>query len=133
MANRNVYEIDNDVRDKMTFFDPQRHNYFGKDFSLMMDFAPYRDKIVFGKPMRTSEHVLIYVERGYAMLQISFGDYELGKGSLLVVPRGCIIITDKVSDSFNPWTIVLSVSSSFSSPLLTGGYNSFHPRMPRRS
>ena len=109
MDNRKVYEIDNEVREKMTHFDPQRHNFFEKDFSLMMDFTPYRDKIVPGKPMRTPEHRLIYVESGYATLQISFDDYEIRKGSLLLVPRGSVIITEEVSNSYNPWTISFNV------------------------
>ena len=109
MDNRKVYAIDNEVREKMTYFDPQRHNFFEKDFSLMMDFTPYRDKIVPGKPMRTPEHRLIYVESGYATLQISFDDYEIRKGSLLLVPRGSVIITEEVSNSYNPWTISFNV------------------------
>lgn len=109
MDNFKVFEIDNSVRERMTYFDPQRHNFFEKDFSLMMDFAPYRDKIVFGKPMRTPEHRLIFVEEGNATLQISFGEYEVRKGSLLLVPRGSVIITEEVSDSYNPWTLSFNV------------------------
>lgn len=108
MAAKEIFEIDNSVRERMSLLDPRMHNFFDKDFTLIMDFAPYRDKIVFGKPMRTPEHRIFYVSEGHATFQIGFDEFELTKGCLILAPRGSVIITEDVSGNYSPYTLAFN-------------------------
>lgn len=108
MVAKEIFEIDNSVREKMSLLDPRMHNFFENDFTLIMDFTPYRDKIVFGKPMRTPEHRLIYVSEGNANFQIGFDEFELNKGCLILVPRGTVIITEDISRNYSPYTLAFN-------------------------
>lgn len=104
-----VFEIGNSVRERMSLLDPLKHNYFDINFSLIMDFAPYREKIIFGKPMRSPEHRIIYVSEGNATLQIGFDSYEVTKGNIILIPCGSVIITEYISHNYNPYTVAFNI------------------------
>lgn len=110
MAQKYLFEIDNSVKERMALLDPGMHNYFGDIFSLIMDFAPYINMVVFDKPMLTREHELLYVIAGSAEFQIGYEEYEFTQGSMVLIPRGSVIITKGVSKTYRPYSMFFNFS-----------------------
>lgn len=106
--NKGIHEIDNSVREKMDLLDRHRNNFFEKDFSLITDFEPYRDKIVCGKVMRSPEHRVIYVPTGRMTLEVAMEEFDLRPGALLLVPAGSLIVCTKTSSDYSPLTLAFN-------------------------
>ncbi len=103
--NNKIHFIDKKVTDKMSILDLNNNNIFTDYLSLIMNFSPYIDRIVFGKTMKTTDYHIIYVERGNATIKFNMMEYELKQGSLVFLNKNSIIITKRVSPDYNPLTV----------------------------
>ena len=73
---KEILVIDNLVRTQMEILDRHVDNFFSDTISLIMNFAPYLQKVVFGRYTRTLEHRIILVRRGSTTRNISFDNYR---------------------------------------------------------
>ena len=123
-----LYEIDNMVRDTMLLLDRKGFNLFFDNFSLIMDFSPYVDRVVVGKNMRTPEHRLVFILRGAATIDVNLERHQLRRGSLLLIPSNSIISMQELSSDYAPITLAFLSSKVESLGLMS--YKSFQMQLP---
>lgn len=104
-----VHVIDNSIRNQMHNLDRQRENFFSDHFSFIMNFEPYREKVVFGRPTRTPEHRIVLVRKGSTTLNISCSVYTLKKNHLMVIPANSVLIKDIQSKDYNVFCIAFRI------------------------
>ena len=96
-----IHIIDNSVREQMRLFDRYGDNYFSETMSLIMNFEPYVHRVVLGRPTRTPEHRVILVRRGMTTINISYNDYVLKEGHLLIIPANSVLVKKTQTDDYN--------------------------------
>ena len=104
--------IDNSVRDRMSLLDKYGYNFFSEKLSIITQYAPYREYVEMDVPIRTLEYLIILVRKGTSVLNISFCDYKLMPGTLLLVPAECILINKKQSDDYDCHSIAFRIPMS---------------------
>lgn len=104
-----VHVIDNSVREQMHLFDRYGDNCFNETISLIMNFEPYVHKVVPGRPYRTPEHRIILVRRGTSTINISYNDYALKEGHLLIIPANSVLIKKAQSDDYNVFCVAFRI------------------------
>ena len=106
---QSIHIIDNSVREQMRIFDRYGDNYFSETMSLIMNFEPYVHRVVLGRPTRTPEHRVILVRRGTSTINISYNDYTLKEGHLLIVPANSVLVKKTQSDDYNVFCIAFRI------------------------
>ena len=106
---QSVHVIDNSVRDQMRVFDRYGDNYFSDTISLIMNFEPYVHRVVLGRPTRTPEHRIILVRQGTSTINVSYNDYTLKEGHLLIIPANSVLIKKAQSDGYNVFCIAFRI------------------------
>ena len=77
--------------------------------SLIMNFEPYVHKVVLGRPIRTPEHRVILVRRGSTTFNISYSDYTLKEGHLMIIPANSVFVKKTQSDDYNLFCIAFRI------------------------
>jgi AraC-like DNA-binding protein len=106
---QSVHVIDNSVREQMHVFDRYGDNYFSDTISLIMNFEPYVHRVVFGRPNRTLEHRIILVRQGNTTIDVSYNEYNLKEGHLLIIPENSVLIKKAQSDNYNVFCIAFRI------------------------
>ena len=104
-----IHIIDNSVREQMHLFDRQGENYFSETMSLIMNFEPYVHRVVLGRPTRTPEHRVILVRRGSSTINVSYNDYTLKEGHLLIIPANSVLVKKTQTDDYNVFCIAFRI------------------------
>lgn len=104
-----IHIIDNSVREQMRLFDRYGDNYFSETMSLIMNFEPYVHRVVLGRPTRTPEHRVILVRQGTSTINISYNDYTLREGHLLIVPANSVLIKKTQTDDYNVFCLAFRI------------------------
>ena len=97
----NIHLIDNSVRAKMALLDKYGDNFFSEKLTIITKFAPYVKYVEMNLPVRTPEHRIIFVRKGTKLINISFRDYHLKPGSLLLVPAESVMTNKEQSDDYD--------------------------------
>ena len=66
-----------------------------------MNFAPYVKHVRMNYPVKTEGHCILLVRSGSKLLNVSFNDYNLKKGSLCIIPDNSIVVNKEQSDDYN--------------------------------
>ena len=106
---QSIHVIDNSVRGQMQLFDRYGDNYFSETISLIMNFEPYVHRVVLGRPSRTPEHRIILVRRGTSTINVSYNDYDLKEGHLLIIPANSVLIKKAQSDDYNVFCVAFRI------------------------
>ena len=106
---QSIHVIDNSVREQMHVFDRHGDNYFSDTISLIMNFEPYVHRVVFGRPNRPLEHRIILVRQGNTTINVSYNDYNLKEGHLLIIPSNSVLIKKAQSDNYNVFCIAFRI------------------------
>ena len=106
---QSIHVIDNSVRGQMQLFDRYGDNYFSETISLIMNFEPYVHRVVLGRPSRTPEHRIILVRRGTSTINVSYNDYDLQEGHLLIIPANSVLIKKAQSDDYNVFCVAFRI------------------------
>ena len=106
---QSIHVIDNSVRGQMQLFDRYGDNYFSETISLIMNFEPYVHRVVLGRPSRTPEHRIILVRRGTSTINVSYNDYDLKEGHLLIIPANSVLKKKAQSDDYNVFCVAFRI------------------------
>ena len=106
---QSIHVIDNSVRGQMQLFDRYGDNYFSETISLIMNFEPYVHRVVLGRPSRTPEHRIILVRWGTSTINVSYNDYDLKEGHLLIIPANSVLIKKAQSDDYNVFCVAFRI------------------------
>jgi AraC-like DNA-binding protein len=106
---QSVHVIDNSIREQMSLFDRFGDNYFNDTISLIMNFEPYVHRVVLGRPTRTPEHRIILVRQGNTTINVSYNEYNLKEGHLLIIPANSVLIKKEQSDNYNVFCIAFRI------------------------
>ena len=106
---QSVHVIDNSIREQMSLFDRFGDNYFSDTISLIMNFEPYVHRVVLGRPTRTPEHRIILVRQGNTTINVSYNEYNLKEGHLLIIPANSVLIKKEQSDNYNVFCIAFRI------------------------
>lgn len=106
---QNIHIIDNSVRNLMKMFDHRGDNYFGETISLIMNFEPYRNRTVLGRPFRIQEHCITLVTRGTATFNFSYNEYTLKEGHLLIIPANSVSTKKTQSNDYDEFSIAFRI------------------------
>lgn len=90
-------------------FDRYSDNYFSDTMSLIMNFEPYVRKVVLDRPTRTLEHRVILVRRGSSTINISFSEYTIKDGHLLIIPANSVFVKKSQTDDYNVFCIAFRI------------------------
>lgn len=106
---KSIHVIDKSIRAQMQVLDRYGDNYFSDTISLIMDFEPYVRKVVLGRPTRTPDHRVILVRRGTTTINVSYNDYTLKEGHLLIIPANSVLIKKVQSDDYNVFCLAFRI------------------------
>lgn len=104
-----THSIDNSIRDKMALLDKYSDNFFSEKLTIITDFTPYVKYVQINLPARTPEHRIVFVRRGTKVLNVSFRDYKLKTGSLLLIPAGSVLINKEQSEDYNVHSVAFRI------------------------
>ncbi|MBR1834512.1 MAG: AraC family transcriptional regulator [Bacteroidales bacterium] len=93
----------------MHVFDRYGDNYFSDTISLIMNFEPYVHRVVLGRPIRTPEHRIILVRQGTTTINVSYNNYTLKEGHLLIIPANSVLIKEAQSDGYNVFCVAFRI------------------------
>ena len=74
-----------------------------------MIFEPSVHRVVLGRPSRTPEHRIILVRRGTSTINVSYNDYDLKEGHLLIIPANSVLIKKAQSDDYNVFCVAFRI------------------------
>lgn len=106
-----IHELDNDVREKMRLLDKNQDNVFTSEYSLILNYTPYKGKWNKDKPARSPEDRIIYIQDGWESILFDNVPYELHAGTLAIVPKNTIITVIEQDLEYKPFCIVLHPKS----------------------
>lgn len=106
---KSIHVIDSSVREQMHVFDRYEDNYFSDTISLITNFEPYAKKVRIGRPTRTPEHRIILVRQGTTTINVSYNDYSLKEGHLLIIPANSVLIKKTQSDEYNVFCVAFRI------------------------
>ncbi len=102
---KKTYFFDEKVKEKMNILDLKGKNIFHDNFSLLMDFSSYINRIVFAKTMKLHDFMLIYVTGGSSKIEFNIREFNLHKGSMIFLNKNSTIRTLEVSYDYRPLTL----------------------------
>lgn len=100
-----IQEIDSRQKEKMSFLDGTRANFFEKEFSIITNFESYSKHVVLNEMFRSPEHRLMYVRRGRTCHTVNMEQYIVRESELLLVPANFIFSIDSISSDFTPYIL----------------------------
>lgn len=106
---QSVHVIDNSIRDQMRVFDRYGDNFFSDTISLIMNFEPYVHRVVLGRPTRPPEHRIILVRQGNTTINVSYNEYNLKEGHLLIIPANSVLVKNAQSDGYNVFCVAFRI------------------------
>ena len=106
---KSIHVIDSSVREQMHVFDRYEDNYFSDTISLITNFEPYAKKVRIGRPTRTPEHRIILVRQGTTTINVSYNDYSLKEGHLLIIPANSVLVKKTQSDEYNVFCVAFRI------------------------
>lgn len=89
----------------MRVLDSREDNFISDNFSLITNINSYNQSIIFGRPFIAHEHSIIYVRRGTSNISISYNNYTLREGHLLIVPANSVLINKSQSNDHSVYSI----------------------------
>lgn len=117
-TNEHAHLIDHSIREKMTLLDKYGDNVFSDKLTIITNFAPYAKYVRLNVPARSPEHRIIFVRQGTKTLNISFRDYKLTPGTLLLTPAGSVLTTKEQSADYRVKSIAFRIPKAESLRLI---------------
>lgn len=113
-----IHTIDKSTRDKLALLDKYGDNFCSEKLTIITDFTPYVKYVQMNLPVRTPEHRIVFVCRGTKVLNVSFRDYKLRTGSLLLIPAGSVLIVKEQSEDYNVHSVAFRIPKAESMRLV---------------
>ena len=116
-----IHKIDNSSKHEMFLLDGKQESVFQKNYTVLMNMAPFKKHIVLNTPFLSEEHRIMLVTSGYTVHSANMKQYHLHKGDLLILPANIIFTINSFSDDFDAKVL----SFNFVSPEIASfiGYN----------